>query len=132
MFNILCKYRKCLSFIVRNVFFFASLANTMVIFIQSFKFFSFFFVTFFSCLPLYIYASALLLKQYKFSGSCTADFILGYVEHVITRQCNGVNIYTNKNLYTNINLIDHTLSIWLEMEFTSDIFLKTSVCTDNS
>ena len=25
---------------------------------------------------------------------------------------------------------DHILSIWLEMEFTSDIFLKTSVGTD--
>ena len=24
----------------------------------------------------------------------------------------------------------HTLSIWLEMEFTSDILLKTSVCAD--
>ena len=28
--------------------------------------------------------------------------------------------------------IDHTLSIWLEMEFTSNFFLKTSVCTDYS
>ena len=26
--------------------------------------------------------------------------------------------------------IDHTLSIWLKMEFTRNIFLKTSVCTD--
>ena len=25
-------------------------------------------------------------------------------------------------------MLDQTLSIWLEMEFTSDIFLKTSVC----
>ena len=26
----------------------------------------------------------------------------------------------------------HTLTIWLEMEFTSDIFLETSVCADYS
>ena len=29
----------------------------------------------------------------------------------------------------NSNWIDHTLSIWLHMEFTSNIFLKTSFCT---
>ena len=28
--------------------------------------------------------------------------------------------------------LHHTQSIWLEMEFTSDIFLKTSVCADYS
>ena len=27
-------------------------------------------------------------------------------------------------------LVNHTLSIWWEIEFTSDIFLKTSVCVD--
>ena len=30
------------------------------------------------------------------------------------------------------NDLNHTLSIWLEMEFTSDIFLKTSVCAHYS
>ena len=29
-------------------------------------------------------------------------------------------------------MVHHTLSIWLKMEFTSDIFLKTSVCADYS
>ena len=28
--------------------------------------------------------------------------------------------------------LDHTLSIWLEVEFTSDVFLKTSVCAHYS
>ena len=28
--------------------------------------------------------------------------------------------------------LNHTLSIWLEMEFTGDIFFKTSVCADSS
>ena len=37
-----------------------------------------------------------------------------------------------KNRGVQLVCLDHTLSIWLEMEFISNMFLKTSVCTDNS
>ena len=51
-------------------------------------------------------------------GMCFHLLILGEAQLMDYHQSSG-SIY-------------HTLSIWLEMEFTSDIFLKTSVCADYS
>ena len=52
--------------------------------------------------------------------------LLSLLEHLLLGPA-----LAGRNVQMRVRL-NHTLSIWLEMEFTSDIFLKTSVCVDYS
>ena len=57
--------------------------------------------------------------------------LLGPVKSLISTK-SWMSSYLVPGLNMHIFIIYHTLSIWLEMEFTSDIFLKTSVCAHYS
>ena len=85
-----------------------------------------------------------LWLHYSMSGCCLwkgklAKFHVNILSSVLMKPCNPP-ILVYRQLWTGTpaeethkilsQLLNHTLSIWLQMEFTSNVFLKTSVCTD--
>ena len=68
--------------------------------------------------------------KYLFKGKLIFFWKILFIQHYI--ELYYIDVYQTVVSFIMQNYLDHTLSIWLEMEFTSDIFLKTSVCADYS